>query len=56
MNTISFLNVPLSKITDPNISVLLDVVTKLKSSTSANLNKKDFLPYNKSILTRIIAP
>lgn len=54
MNTFSFLNVPLSKMNDINIQNLHDVLIKIKQPS---VNKaKEYIPYNKSILTRILAP
>lgn len=57
-NTISFINMPLSKANDPNIQTLQDILIKFKAAPSNNAipSKKDFIPYNKSILTRILAP
>ena len=39
---------------DPNIVTLHEILIKLKNPVSNN--KKEYLPYNKSILTRLIAP
>jgi len=59
VNTFSFINVPLNKVTDNNVSTLLEIMKKTKKQqrnpkrkTNA---KSDFMPYNKSILTRVIA-
>jgi hypothetical protein len=51
-NTMSFLNVPTSKQTDVNITTLSEIVGKFFSVTKST--KKEFLPYNRSILTRIM--
>ncbi len=57
-NTFSFVNLPLSKQGDNNVNTLLEILKKLKknqkSKKKANLNP-DFLPFNKSILTRVMA-
>jgi len=50
-NTITFINIPASKINDVNIVTLTEILGKQKNP-STNANK--FLPYNKSIMTRII--
>ena len=50
MNTISFLNIPLTKQNDPNITTIQEIMIKF------NGVKRDFMPYNKSILTRVLAP
>jgi len=50
-NTIAFINIPASKINDVNIITLTEILSKQKNP-STNANK--FLPYNKSIMTRII--
>lgn len=60
INTFSFLNIPLAKIHDNNVSTLMDILTKCKKQTAMGgpykrKNTNDFLPYNKSILTRVIA-
>jgi hypothetical protein len=46
-NTISFLNLPSHKMDDINVQTLRQILTKTKI-------KPNFLPYNKSILTRIL--
>lgn len=67
MNTQTFINLPISKMHDINISTLMEIIQKQNSSNSnsaggvhkkTNGTKKDaqFLPYNKSILTRILYP
>jgi len=45
----TFLNLPLSAMHDPNLLVLQDVLIRL------NQEHEDFLPLNKSILTKILA-
>ena len=60
INTQTFVNVPTSKISDINISTLMEIIQKQNSQngTGRKSNRKDsqFLPYNKSILTRILYP
>ena len=58
-NSFTFINLPLAKVADNNVSTLLEILKKSKKTkgskkASAN-NKNDFLPYNKSILTRVVA-
>ena len=66
-NTQTFINVPTSKSTDINLHTLIEIIQKQnqkKGGTAANSaynskpkSKKDqFLPFNKSILTRILFP
>lgn len=57
LNTFTFINVPLAKIADNNISTLLEILRKFKQQSKKPKTKKgaDYLPYNKSILTRVIA-
>ena len=58
LNTFSFINAPLSKTTDNNIGTLIEILNKFKRQSGAAAKKKasnDFIPYNKSILTRVIA-
>lgn len=50
-NTLTFLNLPLAYSSDTNVVTLLDVIAKVKKE-----NAKQYVPYNKSILTRILAP
>ena len=50
-NTITFINLPASKMNDVNITTLTEILGKQKNP-HASANK--FLPYNKSILTRIV--
>ena len=61
INTFSFLNLPLKKSQDINVNTLIEVVTKLKKSnfkqSYQNGKKKilnDFIPFRKSILTRLL--
>jgi hypothetical protein len=54
VNTFTFLNLPLAKQTDNNVAILLEILMKFKNKKT-KLKKPDFLPYNKSILTRVIA-
>ena len=49
-NTISFVNVPSTKLADVNLSTLLEIINK----STGNKSNRDYLPYNKSILTRIM--
>ena len=58
VNTVSFVNVPLAKMTDSNISIIQDVMIKINGVAPSTVGKKKemYIPYNKSILTRIIAP
>ena len=49
-NTISFINVPTIKLSDVNLSTLLEIISK----SSGIKSNRDYLPYNKSILTRIM--
>lgn len=57
VNTFTFINVPLAKIADNNISTLLEILRKFKLQTKKLKTKKgtEYVPYNKSILTRVIA-
>mmetsp|Transcript_31178 Transcript_31178/g.47718 ORF Transcript_31178/g.47718 Transcript_31178/m.47718 type:complete len:187 (-) Transcript_31178:2221-2781(-) len=62
LNTFSFINMPLLKVHDNNITTLLEVLNKFKKQELATaggktskVKKTDFIPYNKSILTRVIA-
>lgn len=59
LNTFSFINVPLAKIQDNNVTTLLEILNKFKKQSLLKTSKKksnnDFIPYNKSILTRVIA-
>ena len=59
MNTFSFINVPLAKVQDNNVTTLLEIMKKFKKQSSMKTSKKksnsDFIPYNKSILTRVMA-
>jgi hypothetical protein len=58
VNTFSFINVPLAKITDCNVNTLLEIMKKSKKMQRQGGKKKmkpDFLPFNKSILTRVLA-
>lgn len=63
-NTFTFINVPLSKQSDNNVNTLLEILKKFrkqqnqKHTTVAKKKggvKADFLPFNKSILTRVMA-
>ena len=51
-NTFSFLNVPTSKISDVNIRTLSEIVGKYLGDVKPA--KNEFIPYNRSILTRIL--
>ena len=52
LNTLSFINMAESKIHDVNLRILNEITCRLNESAS-HLNN-EFLPYNKSILTRIV--
>lgn len=65
MNTFTFINLPLQKTNDNNVSTLVEILNKFKrqqhpqSGRPPRHHKKpqptEFIPYNKSILTRVIA-
>jgi len=61
LNTFNFVNLPMAKVQDSNVSTLIEILHKTKKlgSINAYLGKKkaqnDFIPYRKSILTRVIA-
>lgn len=59
LNTFTFINTPLVKINDNNVSTLLEILKKFKKQTlpagKKTKLKNEFLPYNKSILTRVIS-
>eukprot|EP00347_Sterkiella_histriomuscorum_P021895 403332391 len=55
VNTFSFLNIPLQKQNDTNLQNLQNILIKQKQPPNQS-KAKDFIPYNKSILTRILAP
>jgi len=48
-NTLTFINLPQSKVVDVNLVTIQEVIAKQKRETKSN-----FIPYNKSILTRVI--
>lgn len=50
-NVFSFVNLPESKATDVNMKTFFEIMSKFNS---VKINNKEFLPYNKSIFTRII--
>ncbi len=50
-NTITFINLPASKMNDVNIVTLTEILSKQKNPQA---NEKKFFPYNKSIMTRIV--
>lgn len=65
-NTFSFINIPLAKQNDNNVNTLLEILKKFKKTSNAKppmsmaskkkpQAKNDFLPFNKSILTRVMA-
>ena len=63
LNTHTFINLPTSKMQDCNISTLMEIIQKQNSTMGQSSNikkpakgKEQFLPYNKSILTRILYP
>ena len=62
INTFNFVNLPLAKLQDNNVSTLIEILNKLKklSGLGPYLSKKrtntnDFIPFRKSILTRVMA-
>ena len=62
LNTFNFINLPVAKLQDNNVSTLIEILNKSKKMNSLGPyigNKKkaqnDFIPYRKSILTRVIA-
>ena len=61
-NTQTFINLPISKLSDINISTLTEIIQKQNQTAgtqkkqTANRKDSQFLPYNKSILTRILYP
>lgn len=57
VNTQTFVNVPVSKLADTNLSTLIEIVSKQNQKQERKPGKKEtFLPFNKSILTRILYP
>ena len=68
MNTMTFVNLPTTKLNDTNISTLIEIIQKqnVQQASTSNASKKQasrkdlqqqqFLPYNKSIMTRILYP
>jgi hypothetical protein len=60
LNTFSFINIPFSKILDVNVSTLLEILNKFKRNCGEmkqgkGKSQNEFIPYNKSILTRVVA-
>ena len=62
INTFNFVNLPLGRLQDNNVSTLIEILNKLKklSGLGPYLSKKkgatnDFIPFRKSILTRVMA-
>ena len=62
LNTFNFINLPLSKLQDNNVTTLLEILNKSKKANSlgpyigkSKKGQNDFIPYRKSILTRVIA-
>lgn len=57
INTLNFINIPLSKMQDNNVSTLLEIMNKLKRPTKTQRapKKENFIPYRKSIMTRVLA-
>jgi hypothetical protein len=56
LNTFTFINLPLAKLADNNVNTLLEILSKFKNKLKIKKTpKNEFLPYNKSILTRVIA-
>ena len=54
-NTFSFINLPMAKVQDNNIGTLLEILKKFKKQNLRKKQNQEFIPYNKSILTRVIA-
>ena len=62
LNTFNFINLPLGKLQDNNVTTLLEILNKSKKANSlgpyigkSKKMQNDFIPYRKSILTRVIA-
>lgn len=57
LNTLNFINIPLAKMQDNNVSTLLEIMNKLKKPSRAARpsRKENFIPYRKSIMTRVLA-
>lgn len=59
LNTFSFINLPQAKVQDNNIATLLEILLKLRKQMEKKPRQRkaqtEFVPYNKSILTRVIA-
>lgn len=60
INTFSFINIPLSKTHDNNVTTLIEIMKKFKRQSflkgaAKRKAQSEFIPYNKSILTRVIA-
>ena len=51
-NTLSFVNMPQNKVGDINCQTFSEILAKFNESSTRR--PIDFLPYNKSILTRIV--
>jgi len=55
-NTFTFVNMPLAKQGDNNVHTLLEILKKFKAqSKTKKKTRADFIPFNKSILTRVMA-
>lgn len=58
LNTFSFVNLPFSKVLDVNVSTLLEILNKFKKHPEKQGKARkqgEFIPYNKSIMTRVVA-
>lgn len=55
LNTFTFLNLPATKQSDANVSCLEEILQKQNEQVRKRATR-DYLPYNKSILTRILYP
>jgi hypothetical protein len=57
LNTLNFINIPLAKMQDNNVSTLLEIMNKLKKQSKPTRapKKENFVPYRKSIMTRVLA-
>ena len=58
VNTQTYVNLPTTKMNDINSSTLIEIIQKQNQQGQSTRGKKkeQFLPYNKSILTRILYP
>ena len=59
VNTFSFINMPSNKASDINLEILQEILSKQSQKRTyakrvSSAIHRDYLPYNKSILTRIL--